>query len=501
MKIACYVHPLVHTLGPCFNFAWNEILANILRSLQRDAQCECLLITGKWFTGRTRVPTVRLDEVSLYQNLRAHGERPTALDNAAYQADETHHPALDIIAKEVAGHVSGFVPDIVIAFAGHANYLAKLWPNALRLHTEVGAYARNPYPLTMFFDHLGMHGRSAIGRVGRRILTGPVTTDGRALVSAFRSRMAAALQAHDPFRSHDFRRGFDRLCLLPLNMFNDFSFEAQADYRSQFEYLYDVLSAAPRDVGVIVTEHPGATHVLKRHGPLANVDYLRKTFPNMIFLDEFRSYATSSQFLVPRVDGVWSVSSSIGYQALLFGRALGSPPATQLSSVANSTTFKDFFGRLGNGNSIDADAFLAWQLERYLVPTTLFNDGRWLHDYLRRRLDAARSAVDPIDAFVPTADADRLAEAWIAQAPIPEAKRIVQSVDEADLFRAACELDPLLQSTSWRMTAPLRTIVGGLRMMRKAIKEWPETTASAMKAIITPFTSRAYTWMRGRTTS
>lgn len=56
-------------------------------------------------------------------------------------------------------------------------------------------------------------------------------------------------------------------------------------------------------------------------------------------------------------------------------------------------------------------------LERYLVPAPLLSDGRWLHDYFQRRLDAARSALDPIDAFVPTADADRLMDAWIVKTP------------------------------------------------------------------------------------
>jgi len=115
-------------------------------------------------------------------------------------------------------------------------------------------------------------------------------------------------------------------------------------------------------------------------------------------------------------DGVWSVSSSVGYQALLFGRVLGTPPTTHLSSVADATTFEGFFDQLGNRTSRNVDAFLAWQLERYLVPAPFFNDGRWLRRYLQRRLDAASSATDPIDAFVPIADAEELMEAWVTKA-------------------------------------------------------------------------------------
>jgi len=34
----------------------------------------------------------------------------------------------------------------------------------------------------------------------------------------------------------------------------------------------------------------------------------------------------------------------------------------------------------------------------------LLADGRWLNDYLEDRILAARTAIDPVDAFVPIAD-------------------------------------------------------------------------------------------------
>lgn len=293
------------------------------------------------------------------------------------------------------------------------------------------------------------------------------------LVSAFRSQMAAALGALDPFRCHNFRSRFDRLCLLPLQISNEFSFDGMANYRTQFEYLYDVLAATPNDVGVIVTEHPNGEPVLRRSGSLSNLDALRGTFPNLIFRDEFRRYQSPAQFLVPRVDGVWSVSSSVGHQALLFGRILGSPPSTELSNVADETTFENFFARLGKRKSPNLDTVLAWMLERYLVPAPLLTDGRWLQNYLQRRLDAARSALDPIDAFVPTADTERLMDAWIIKTPARVTMTSFQWEDDsavaelyANLHHLRRERDALLKSTSWRITAPLRLVMQGTGLAR-----------------------------------
>ena len=482
MKVACFVNPLVHTRGPCFSYGRVEALIELVEPLRRQARCECMLIAGAWFKDWARqngkahlltgLRTVWLDELSLYRKIRELGELPTALDQTAHQAD-AEHPALRVIADLLARNVNGFEPDIIIGFAGEANYLAKLWPASLRLHVERGQFGRGPYPFSMYFDHVGTHARSAIGRIGKRKPADPITPDGRMLVSAFRSRMAAALSSLDPFRCHDFRSRFDRLCLLPLQISNEFSFDGMANYRTQFEYLYDVLAAAPGDVGIIVTEHPNGEPILRRSGPVSNVDALRGTFPNIIFLDEFRRYQSPAQFLVPRVDGVWSVSSSVGHQALLFNRILGSPPSTELSNIADETALENFFARLGQHKSTNLDTFLAWMLERYLVPAALLNDGRWLHDYLQRRLDAARSTLDPIDAFVPTADTDRLMAAWIVNTPAPVAMTSLQWQDDsavaelhANLRHVRRERDALLKSTSWRITAPLRLVMQGIGLAR-----------------------------------
>ncbi len=434
-----------------------------------------MLITGAWFkdwaigSGKVRLLTglrlVLLDEVSLYRKIRATGVLPTALDSILYEASGEDFPALHVIADAIASQAAGFEPDVVIGFAGEADYASALWPRALRLHVDRGHFAKDPYPFSLYFDHLGTHGRSAIAQVNGKDLAYPVTLEGRALVSAFRSTMAARLKLLDPFAALDLRRHFDRVFLLPLQTSNEVFFDAQSDYRTQFEFLYDVLAAAPADVGVIVTEHPFFEPVLLRTGPCANLDQLRLSFPNMIFFEESRVYQTPSQFLLPRVDGVWTVSSGVGHQALLFDGIVGSPAGTEISHFADAPTFEAFFDRLGQRQFGKSEALLAWLLERYLVPATLFTDGRWLKDYLTRRIEAARSAVKPIDGFVETADADRLMMAWTAQSadsPLQKTEQWEEDVLRADMLaeRNALrnERDAILNSTSWRVTAPLRAL-------------------------------------------
>jgi hypothetical protein len=159
------------------------------------------------------------------------------------------------------------------------------------------------------------------------------------------------------------------------------------------------------------------------------------------------------------------VSSNVGYQALLYNHVLGSPATSHLAGVAHATTFDGFFREIASSAPINNDAVLAWLLERYLVPGALLSDGRWLRDYLARRISAACDAGDSLNAFVPVADVDRLLDAWIVKAPNSSADKFVQPLDEAhaDARAARQTLDEVLHSKSWRVTAPLRALAAVVR--------------------------------------
>jgi len=484
MKVAGYMHPGIFLQGPCFNDVWVEILRRLLQGLHRDAGSECLLISGSRFLRRAPKPRcdelfdgihiAEIQETTLLRRLSALGVVPTALDRLAYGVGGEHHPALCVLAEEVLRASAGFVPDVVISFATPTDFLARSWPGALRLHVEAGPYSRNPYPESLFFDHLGMYGRSVIARAPTRLREFTVQPEQAEFVAPFRRHYAAVLETIDPFRDVDLRGPFDRVCLLPLQVSDWYGFDEQVTYRTQFEFLIDVLSATPPDVRVVVTEYPDWGPVIKQSGPGQNLDYLRRTFPNMLFLEAFNSFRSPSQFLVPRVDGVWSVSSNVAYQAMLFGRLLGAPPSTHLAEISHTTKFAEFFETLGRVPPQSRDAFLAWQLERYVVPQALWSEGAWLDDYLRRRIEAARTTNDLVEAFVPIADPDRLGQAWIRRAPRPVAEPYEPQdslLRELDVLRKSQdglrrEIDALRGSRSWRMTAPLRAMAQSVRGLR-----------------------------------
>jgi hypothetical protein len=477
MKVAAYLHPGIFPQGPTFDGGWIDILGRMLQALHRDAGRECVLIAGARFVRSARerglaglldgIRLAEIDEIALLRRIARAGGPATALDRLAY-CGPPDHPALRALAAEVVRASGAFAPDVLISFAVPTDFLASTWPGALRLHAEAGPFARNPFPRSVFLDHLGMYGRSAIRQAGSRLINFAADPAAAALVSAFRAHYAGVLARLDPFAAIDLRGPFERVCLLPLQVSDWYGFDEQVGYRSQFEFLLDVLSAAPPDVRVIVTEYTQWGRVITNAGPMRNLEYLCQAFPNMLSVEQFRSYCWASQFLLPRVDGVWSVSSNVGSQAFLFGHALGTPSSTHLAGIAHSTNFADFFARLGREAPQSRDAFLAWLFARYLVPESLWDDGAWLDDYLTRRLAATRTGDDPIASFVPIADIDRLRRAWIEEAPDPIAEPLGSPVDEI-----AAELAAMRLSTSWRLTAPLRALARYHAALSTKWRVWP----------------------------
>ena len=398
MKIAGYIHPIAQALGPNFACGWFEIVAKLLQALHRDADCECMMIAGSWpfrwaaENGRASllegVRSAEVDEIALYRTLSALGGLPTALDQAAYDRGHEDGPALQAITDEVARSAGGFEPDVIISFGIQIDFLSALWPNALRLHVESGPFSRNPYPFSMFFDHLGMYGRSIVGQAGDRLRARPATGDLLGVANAFRTCNALALDAVDPFHAVNLRAKFDAPGSAPLAslelLFVQRANQLSDAVRISVGCLIGLSTRRRRDRDRVCGMGPHFKDMWfgrKRRLPAAQ--FSPADFSGGVSLLLF-----ALPVCMPRVDGVWSVSSNVAYQALLYNRTLGSPPTSHFGRIADATTLQSFFGSLDPSSPDRNDALMAWLLERYFVPEALLSDGRWLRDYFARRIGA-----------------------------------------------------------------------------------------------------------------
>ncbi|MBN6209037.1 polysaccharide pyruvyl transferase family protein [Ralstonia flatus] len=422
MKILFYLYPGILPQGPDFTGGWTGLFARLARTLGSTTSTgEYFIVTAARFAHHaTNLPErahLRLiDDVALHVAARAIApldSTPTALADLARRETDESHPVIRLLNDEIRAACAGFMPDLIVTFSMQAEYLHSIWPEAPILNVEAGAFSRSPFAFSLYFDHMGIYRTSAPAGLPNWNLRDTVAADTLHLAADFRAWASDALSQEDPFRHHDYRAKFDRLALLPLQVSNWYSFDEYCNYKTQFEYLFDVLSAAPKDVGVIATEYVQWGHVFDASHSGTNLEFLRRSFPNLIVPPTARKYASPSQYLVQHVDGVWSVSSNVGYQALLFGKRLGSPLRSFYRNVAHNHTPTEFFANLRyTASAEDRLPFLAWHLERYLVPEALLDNGKWLLQYLDARRTAILGASDPLDAFIPIGDSNEIRAAW-----------------------------------------------------------------------------------------
>lgn len=213
---------------------------------------------------------------------------------------------------------------------------------------KITAFSRAPFPVAFSFDPCGLMWHGFLARYAVTLRQQPVPPEGRNFLTALRGHIGAdILQKRNPFTRAQISHGknFQHLILLPLQVGQSFAFEGQGTFTSQLGMLEHVLTGLQPTIGVVVTEHSDWERSLT---PEVLAD-LRARFPHFLYSTEFDDYLYPAQFLLPLVDGVATLSSSVGLQALLWHKPNPAPGQSQINAVADCTTLEHFPALLETG--------------------------------------------------------------------------------------------------------------------------------------------------------
>lgn len=392
---------------------WVEFLGGLMKTVREAGGIEQRIICGGRFVGviSGEIPAsqiIPIDEVALHRRL-AEGAPETGAPSRAFAASREISGSLnggvDALRQAIEAGAGEFTPDLILSIGARVPYLNTIWPNANIVHVEVGAFNSPPFPRSFFFDAQGIYADSQVARFERRWVE-TLSDKDIDLAKRFRSTYLDRLAKQSPISAMEIRGTFERVALLPLQVSNYYSFDEQSPYNSQFEYLWDMAMRCPPDVGLVVTEHVSGGEVITAQAPLDNEEFLRRHAPNVIFHKRLRKFSSLSQNLIPLVDGVWSISSSVGVQAALLGVRTGSPPGSQNAALAEDCSTSDFFGSLAMP-ARDRTAELAWYLTRYAMPEKVWRDPVWLTAHFKRLAEGGKTP----DVLI--APHEQLADAWL----------------------------------------------------------------------------------------
>lgn len=441
MRVLFFVEPLVMHGRPFHYWAWLGIFAE-MRAALRAVGWEARIIVNEALATRALAP---LDSGALHAQ-RGHGLPPeevvilsqtairqlfeapnvAILERMTRGGDEARAVAYGALIREALGD---FEPDVMMSLTP-APQLKRAFPRALMLATETAAYSRAPFPMSIFFDPGGFWADSAPAREAATLRARTSPPDEAALTTTLRRRFRAFFEATTPFAEleRELRAQYPRLGFLPLQFGGESGFDLNAPFRNQGEYLFHVLEQLPRDVGLMVVEHPTAHFI----GDVIDEEtqaFLRERYPHVRFID-FRSADSAGQYLIHHADFVISVSSSLAIQAMLFGRPVVSVGRSHLAEWAEIQGIE----RLPpTREPIGADAtlepLLAWLVAHYFVPMDLVRDPAWLNAFLRRSVERAKEGRLGLDFFDPVAPPERLAKLLFRELDGPSFSAKLQNGD------------------------------------------------------------------------
>lgn len=206
-----------------------------------------------------------------------------------------------------------------------------------------------------------------------------------------------------------FCRRYERYLMLPLQASNYPSFDAQSSYQTQLDYLFDVCSEVPADVGILLTEHPEMSSIDFKRDYAETLQGLDRLFPNLSYIPRAKYFSSASFCLLPQVDAVWTLASNVGPVASFWGVPFGTPSESHLNYCSDVdsvdgliNSLPDFDRSISNETRQQRQRTFDWIFQNYLIPWHIASHPHWFANYLQSRWEAFKEDPQSLDSFVPT---------------------------------------------------------------------------------------------------
>lgn len=277
--------------------------------------------------------------------------------------------------------------DIVLSPFTETIFLKAVFPKSRILFFETGLVCHLPFKQFHIFDPFGTFRSGAYFAQQIPPLIGEEVFEYQPVVD----RIGAELRGFsrnfikEAGGRSNLRRRFSRVVLLPLQVTDNPSFYGSAPFGSQFALLEYVLTKLPPDIGLLVSEHPSFPQITSiQHS------YLGENYGNYIYARRLQALWSPSAVVLPAVDAVIGVSSTVLLQAHALGMRTFSLGRGSFTALNGATSFDDFLVSLRDNKPFETPRKqILNMLARYSVPQAIYQSPA-LGDYFKKLLEAQK---------------------------------------------------------------------------------------------------------------
>lgn len=356
MKYLFVLEPAIEMGNPEFRFATlRSSLVHQIKAL-RSFGVETHLITGEVVANKAMQEGFLedLNSVSIIDHFEwTQGEN--SLERSLRHQEKNYKDGeIERIKNLVLAKLpDGFFPDAVFVWESPMYFLEEIFQGVKVVYQMPGFFSRSPFPELINFD-VGLLDRSS----GSNFIANKINNiDVDLEVLRIKDKnFFQSLNKVEPI-VRNFKHRFQGLVLLPLQIDNYFMVDHLLQRKSQFDIVLEFLKNTPSNIGVVVTNYWSGrlkSSVLSEE----NIRYLRNKFNNFIYFEKFNSIQSVSQLLLPLMNGVYTISSSVGSQAAYWGKPLLSVGVSHISQYNTANNLDKFFEQVVSNVEIHQDTLI-----------------------------------------------------------------------------------------------------------------------------------------------
>lgn len=287
-------------------------------------------------------------------------------DNDVVTLRSTNLRAEDSRAIQSKVFYDSFRPDVVVHRMPEP-WARTLLPSAQPFFMEVGPINRFPYRSTLFMDPIGYGGESLLASMPSKIIECGGTLPN--LLHEVRSRYTQDFVRHggaDAQFIDQLKQNYHNVLLFAVQ-YESFFYSPYTRHLDIESLLADTLQYVPEDTALVF-----CPRVHNRPDNGLSEDQMRALqaqYKNLILVPDGVRRPYFTQMLVPYVDGVVAVTSTVGQQSVLWGKHWFTSPESYYRQY--TPTYEQIAGTMSGAPVQGAQTLLNWMLHRYAFPASL----------------------------------------------------------------------------------------------------------------------------------
>ncbi|TEW52314.1 HAD family hydrolase [Psychromonas algicola] len=404
MKVLYFIEPrkelgnTLFRLGTIRNHISKEMLA-----LKKNSNCEVHLLSSQEVVKAANEEKL-LEDVKIHsiiqKNISDLFPESNVIASKWYTGEysDKDKKAMEELCKKSLGT---FIPDVIICYESNAPYLKSLFPNAAFLNSMLGALSRAPFPELGCFDPCGIYKDSYIRKFKNELINLKVTEKQLERLTALRSTYADFIDRYNPIKSDDIRGNYKKVILVPLQVSKYFAFDdnlpENSDIKCQLDLVRYILKRVDPSIGIYVTFHAADKNFIIQ----TEFEKLQLEYSNLLYNSKIQKIRWCSQWILPYVDAVATVSSSVGLQAVFWRKPLFSIGNSHLATF-NAGELEEAAVVLDSNldAKVNFDGALYHLLTRYYpLMNSKVQNGDWLYAFLDEAIKKHRNGSIEFDYF------------------------------------------------------------------------------------------------------